>query len=294
MGRAAVGPAVLALGGLLLSGCGGSAPSGGAPVASAPSLTQSPSVPALPEVPGITAEAVRLRTDEAVGGQVQVRITNTGDAPFRVTSVAIDSPGFAALPATAEEADYAPGRTIDLPTPFGSAVCGAAADPSAARITVVRPSGSERLVVPLAGTTLALIHREECDAAAVSAVVDVRVADLVDAPAAVTGTLVVARRTGSEPVVLTFLGRSVVLEPQLGEPLPLTLAAGQAELRVPVTFSTERCDPHALAETKQPFLFPLRVAVGGRPDVPVHLPLDDAQRTRLQDLLGRGCRSDAD
>ena len=49
-------------------------------------------------MPGIEAEAVRQRTDEAIGGQVQVRITDTGDEPFTVTSVALDSPGFEPLP----------------------------------------------------------------------------------------------------------------------------------------------------------------------------------------------------
>ena len=40
-------------------------------------------------MPGIAGEAVRLRTDEAVGGQVQVRLTATGDQPFTVVSVAL-------------------------------------------------------------------------------------------------------------------------------------------------------------------------------------------------------------
>src|SRR6476469_6315780 len=101
----------VAAAGALTAACGGS-PSAG-PVAS--SSAHAASVPA---VPGIAAEAVRLRTDEAVGGQVQVRITDTGDAPFTVTSVALDSAGFAALPATKVTAEYAPGRVIDLPTPF--------------------------------------------------------------------------------------------------------------------------------------------------------------------------------
>src|SRR4051812_40783391 len=109
----------IAVAGALTGACGGTpsaAPSG----SSAASTAAAPSAPA---VPGIEAEAVRLRTDEAIGGQVQVRITDTGDTPFTVTSVALDSAGFAALPATAVTAPYAPGRVIDLPTPFGTAVC---------------------------------------------------------------------------------------------------------------------------------------------------------------------------
>ena len=51
---------------------------------------------------------VRLRTDEVVGGQVQVRVTNTGDDGFTVTGVVLDSPGF--IP-----------RAAGPPTPLGAA-----------------------------------------------------------------------------------------------------------------------------------------------------------------------------
>ncbi|WP_175484127.1 hypothetical protein [Modestobacter sp. DSM 44400] len=50
-----------------------------------------------------------LRTDEAVGRQVQVRLTDTGTAPFTVTAVAIDSPGLVALPPTVVHTTFAPG-----------------------------------------------------------------------------------------------------------------------------------------------------------------------------------------
>ncbi len=65
-------------------------------------------------MPGIEAEIVRLRTDEAIGGQVQVRLTDTGDTPFTVTAVALRSPGFAPEPPTAITAGFAPGR-VDRP-----------------------------------------------------------------------------------------------------------------------------------------------------------------------------------
>ncbi|SDY50122.1 hypothetical protein SAMN05661080_03679 [Modestobacter sp. DSM 44400] len=58
---------------------------------------------------GHRGEAVPLRTDEAVGRQVQVRLTDTGTAPFTVTAVAIDSPGLVALPPTVVHTTFAPG-----------------------------------------------------------------------------------------------------------------------------------------------------------------------------------------
>ena len=74
MRRTAV--AALAAGGAdrRLRGLPPTSPSDG-PVAVTPPARAEASRPC----PGIEAEAVRLRTDEAIGGQVQVRITDTGD-----------------------------------------------------------------------------------------------------------------------------------------------------------------------------------------------------------------------
>src|SRR3954454_12830233 len=119
----------------LTAACGASAassPSSSSGSSSAAPTTASLSrAPSVPPVSGIEAEAVRLRTDEALGGQVQTRVTNTGEAPFTVTSVALDSSGFAPLPPRAETATYQPKQLVDLPTPFGDAICDTAAQPAA-------------------------------------------------------------------------------------------------------------------------------------------------------------------
>ncbi len=281
---------------LVLAGCGPAAPPSSAP-SSVPSSAVPSAVPSagapvevLPDVPGITAEAVQQRTDAAIGGQVQVRVTDTGAEPFTVTAVQLDSPGFAPLPPRGVTARFAPGQTIDLPTPFGDVDCSAGVDPLGARLTVLRPDGAvEDLQVPLTGDTMARVHAGACAAQEVLAVVGIAVEDLADAGRTVTGEVVLTRRSGEEPVEVSRLGGSVVLEPVPDGDLPVTLAAGARELRVPVTFDAERCDPHALAEVKKPFVFPLTVAVGDRAGVPVDLPLDDAQRAALQGLLDRVC-----
>jgi hypothetical protein len=233
-----------------------------------------------------------LRTDAAVGGQVQVRLTDTGTTPFTVTAVAIDSPGFARLPATAVDTTYRPGQTIDLPAPFGAVDCAAAADPAAARLTLTRPGGApEELRVPLAGGTLAQVLAEECAVAGVTAVVDISLTELAPAPGgqSLTGAVLLRRRTGEDPVAVLALGRSVLLEPAVERRLPATLRPGDARLRLPLTVTPASCDPHVLAETKKPFVFPLSVSVAGAGPVPVDLPVDDAQKAMLQDLVDRVC-----
>jgi hypothetical protein len=281
---------------LLCAGCGG-APSAASPgttsasaaLSSAPSSSPSPG-PAVPPVPGIEAQAVQLRTDAAVGGQVQVRVTDTGGEPFTVTSVAIDSPGFAPVPDRAVDAAYAPGQTIDLPTPLGDVVCDRAAEPAAARLTVVRPDGrGEVLRVPLAAEVLTEIHTEGCAARAALAVAGVAVTGLAVDGEAATGSLVLTRAGADDrPVALTRLEGNVLYD--AGADLPRTLDGGAGSLEVPVEFTMARCDPHALAEIKQPYRFLLGLRVGEDAEVPVDLPLDAGQRAVLDALVDAACR----
>ena len=270
----------------LTAGCAASADPSGAEAPAPTTLSAGPPVPA---VPGIEAEAVRLRTDEAIGGQVQVRITDTGEEPFTVTSVALDSPGFAPVLPREASTEFAPGRTIDLPVQYGEPRCDVAAEPAAARLTVVRPDGSsEDLRVPLAAETMTRIHEEECAVQALLEVVDVDVVDLADEDDALTGQLRLTRRAGSEPVSVARVGGSVILDVTADE-LPAEMATDDDELSTPVVFTSATCDPHALAETKKPYVFPLQVTVGAGEPVILDLPVDDELRSRLEGLVDRVC-----
>ena len=241
--------------------------------------------PSLPAVDELSGEVVRLRTDEAVGGQVQVRLTAA--EPLTVTAVALQSPAFAAQPATVEDTQYRAGQTIDLPVPFGAVDCGQPVEPVAARVTVTHGGQSEDLVVPLAGDALATVAGEECAVAEFATAVTLEVRGLTDGPDDVTGDVVLTRVAGhDEDVEVTALGRSVLLEPATPTDLPVTL--GDRELVLPLRITLATCEPHVLAEAKKPFVFPLRVRVGETEAVP-DLPLTDAQRARLQALVDRVC-----
>ncbi|MGY1823844.1 hypothetical protein [Geodermatophilus sp. SYSU D00079] len=284
MRRAAVGVAAL-----LCAACG-PAGDGAPPPAEPPPAAPTPS--AVPAVPGIAAEVVRLRTDVVVGGRVQVRVTDTGTEPFTVTAVALDSPGFAPLPPTPLTAEFAPGRVIDLPTPYGEPDCAAGPDPVAARLTVSRPGGTvEEVRVPLTGDDLAVVHREECAVAGVLAVAAVGLTGLTSDGGTATGRVVLTRRGDDDravTVTVTDVRGSVLVDVTL-DGLPLRLGAGQDEASAPVAFTVATCEPHVLAETKQPFLFPLQVAVGDGGAVPVPLPVDESQEQLLWTLVDGVC-----
>lgn len=279
---------VIVLAAALTAACGG-ASDAARPAPSSSDAPSSSAGPTLPPVPGMAGEAVRQRTDEAIGGQFQVRITDTGEQPFTVTSVTLDSPGFAPLPAKPVTAEYAPGQVIDLPTHYGTPVCDAGVQPAAARITVVRPGRpAEEVRVPLAGTVLDLIHGEECAVQAVGEVVDIAVTGLHEEGDDLVGELELTRRSGHEPVTTQRLGRSVLLEANAPD-LPVELGGDDDTATVPVSFTPATCDPHVLAETKKPYVFPLVVKVGDGDEVPVDLPLDQAAKDKLAALVDRVC-----
>ncbi|NEK86037.1 hypothetical protein GCU60_09725 [Blastococcus saxobsidens] len=73
------------------------------------------------------------------------------------------------------------------------------------------------------------------------------------------------------------------------EELPVRLGPDTDRGAVPITFRPATCDPHVLAETKQPYVFPLDVALGKDAPVVVDLPVDDDLRGALGDLVRRVC-----
>lgn len=280
MRRTAIALGVAPVAAVLVAGCGASSPAGSS---TSPAATMAASVP---PVPGMTAEAVRLRTDEVLGGQVQVRIAAT--AEFTVTGVALDSPGFESLPVRAVTAAFTPGRIIDLPTPYGGPVCDAEPEPATALLSVAWPDGRvEDVRVPLAAEILTRIHDEECAVLALAEVVDVAVTGLRDEGDVLAGELTVTRRSGDESVVVARLDRSVLVEPSAE--LPVELADGRRVVSTPVTFAPATCEPHVLAETKKPYVFPLAVVVGKQEAVVLYLPLDEVARGLLDALVQRVC-----
>jgi len=235
----------------------------------------------------MTAEAVQLRTDAAAGGRIQVRISASDT--FTVTSVALDSPGFDPQTPTGLTAAFVPGRVIALRTPFGRARCDLAPEPASARLTIVRPgAGPEDLQAPLAASVLARIHADECAEQALAEGVTVRVVGLRDdGGGGLAGSLELVRRSEMRAVRVTALRRSVLMAVEV--PLPLTLAAEEPRAAATLRFSPATCEPHVLAETKQPFLFPLTVEVAGEEPVTTELRVPDDLRAQLQALVERAC-----
>ena len=201
-----------------------------------------------------------------------------------MTSVQLASPLFAPVPASPRDTQLAPGQRLLLPAPYGESVCPA--------------SGPAELVVEVAGTEsrLALaqdpaevmeaLHEVECREAAVREAADLAFADLVPTgERSVEGDLVVTGRGDTEVTVDGIRGNIVFGVRVAAGPDLVTVAAEGEVGRVPVELVVDRCDTHALIESKRTFKFPVEVRLDGGPPALVVLEAQGPTRAVLQGLI---------
>ena len=292
---------------LLLSGCVGEESRGPDSDAAHDSTgVLEPGPLAGPEIPGMSGMAIRLRTDLTVGGQFQTRITNTGDQPFKVLAVSLDSPGFERLPFAGRPANYAPGAVIDLPTRYGPVICGTEdtpveVDPLYTVLQMQRGDGPlEEVRVPLSAPDdiIDRIHTEECERSELLAAVGAGLGGSFTTVAtegrpSVAAELVLNRGTAVDDVSVTELRGNVLLNLEF---VPYSavapeLPAGQAQVRIPVNIvlTARGCDAHVLSEIKQPFLLAAYLSIAGGQPQYVRLDPTPAQRDMLWSYVLETC-----
>ncbi|MBA3801474.1 MAG: hypothetical protein H0X22_01010 [Acidimicrobiia bacterium] len=247
----------------------------------------------------VTAQAIVYRTDQAVGGRFRVKLTNTGDDDFTVTGVRLESAGFETLAFTPHDTLYSPSERTDLITPFGDVRCepGDALDPTDAAIRFVTASGSEGEVrVPLESIYEAIpkLYERECDKAFIEESAVIAIADPIEESgegfdARARATLRITRAGSDEAIAVDDI-RGSVLYSITGE-LPAILAAGEDEIDIPIELRGTRCDGHALGETKQPFVYPIRLRIGDDFESSYDIPVNPSQQDQLWTfLVSRTCR----
>jgi hypothetical protein len=95
-----------------------------------------------------------------------------------------------------------------------------------------------------------------------------------------------AQRHTGEAVVMDDAVGNVIFNLVLRESHPvLGVTDEEPVASVPVTIRADRCDPHAVAEFKRPYVFLSWVAVGDGEPVPVELVLTGGARQALVDLI---------
>lgn len=275
---------VLALG---AAGCGGAT----GPAADDPATA----VAAPPPVLELVATAAQTRSDAAEPGRMQLVVDNTGTAAFTVTSVQLDSPGFAVEPATDRGDAFEPGRRYSLPTTFGAVRCDEAPVPAEAVVGLLVEGEARTVRLPLApdGGLLEGLHARECQILALAAQTGLALGPawtpVVSAgePGLAT-TLTVTRGTATGPVEVRETRGSVLFDVVLPEG-PVSLAPGQTQAEVPVVLTSRTCSGHAIGEAKQPYAFLAFIAVDGAEALGAPLEVTPEQEAQLFELIGAAC-----
>ncbi|MGI5270871.1 hypothetical protein ACQEUU_17080 [Nonomuraea sp. CA-218870] len=184
----------------------------------------------------------------------------------------------------------------DLPIPYGGARCLPDRLPEAQQATVVAHVrvGAEQnprkvvFPVPHPDPLLARLLRDECSEHLIKQAADIsfgpgwkRVGD------AMHTTLTLTRRGKGAVTVHRIDGTTHYIAGPVDEGTPIAqLDATARSAQAAVQLTPGRCDPHAFAEAKKAFLFPVRASVdGGAERVVIVVPPEDVQHRLIEYAL---------
>jgi hypothetical protein len=274
---------------LLAAGCGDT--TGPSSASSSPTSTVPPETAATtaPEpVGGVIAElgTNRLYTVNRAFGLV---LRNVGDEPVVVRQVQLDSSRFATLPIADREVALQPGGPrFVVPLPYGEVRCDGEPEETFGVVVVVDDGEELHLEATeeFAGA-VGRLHARECAAADVLDRVDVAFGDdWTKDGVSISGELLLEQRHPGEQVAVDNAVGNVIFTLHLDDAHPVArVSDDEPSARVPVTISADRCDPHAVAEFKRPYVFLSWIAVGDGEPVPVELVLSGGAREALIELI---------
>jgi hypothetical protein len=246
----------------------------------------------------VTVELLQYRRDVA-DRVLEVKVANAGDTDLEVAALELVADGFTGSGRQPHDSTVAAGRRVDLRVPYGEPDCGTAEhpapspSPAGVRVRLWAAGSAEPIEPELSGGAelLGRIHARECADRYAREALDVAWAPSWQRVGSgrnlvVDGVLRVgpARR----PVEVVSV-EGTTLFATLAETLPAAVEPGSAPADVRVRFSPQRCDPHAVGESKRGYAFGVRVRVEGLDEVVLTVEPDDAGHRVLQDALLEAC-----
>lgn len=225
--------------------------------------------------------------------RLEVTVVNDGTTPVTVMRLTLRAPQFPSTQPVSKDDVIDPGRRVDLQTDFGVADCSVDPDAAAVADLRLRPGAGPPMdvTVDLPTATLADIHTDECGRRAVETAVELTVGSQWQrSDEGIAGEFVLRRRPGasSSTITVSNVGGSVIFIARAlpdDRVLPVRLAPGDDETRLPVEIVASRCDPHAVAESKKTYLFPLWIEVGAAPAQYVTVDAEPTLRPALDELI---------
>ena len=247
------------------------------PAASSTSIPASTTTEAdVPLPTGVLFAVPTQNREDPAKGQFQVQLHNDTDGRYDLTAVQFRWAGYT-TPVVERTAVIVGGQTVDLPVPFPGATCSGdgsidtmpSLDDAAVVLRLVDGSEVEMSVVDQFHLARRL-YLEDCERQMIDAQVGIEWVDLheedVEGRPVTAGSLRLTRRDGTGEVTVRSVSNTVpyefvAVDTAVGGSVAV-LPDGVEQVEVPVRFLESRCDPHALAEVKQPTKFIAQIVLG--------------------------------
>jgi hypothetical protein len=254
---------------------------------SVPTTVSSSPVPSTEPAPTTTEPEIEIPPDLLVAvptqnredpakNQFQVQVHNGTDQRFDLSGVQFVWDGFTS-DVTPRDSIIVGGQAIDFPVPFPGATCVGDGTrqtmPSLDTAHVVfQLDSGESVEVPVIDKwhVARTLYEDDCEKQMIESMVTIEWVGLheeqFEGRPVTAGELRLTRRAGEGEIVVLAVSNTIpfvfmAVDTQVGEPV-VTLAADESEASAPVRFIESRCDPHALAEIKQPTKFVAQVQLG--------------------------------
>lgn len=251
--------------------------------------------------PNLTATLEQYRTDEPLR-QIRTTLSNHETEPVVVETTQLAAPDFEILPPREQDYSLPPGGTIPvgLRSPFGAGICNgelrSAARPAEVVVQVRAADGSAAdYRYPLADPhdLLAVLLRNDCEDQKIASTLDIRFGDVWEQATTAEGTpavrTVLKVRLVDTGATATITGPDSGILFNVHPKAAPTLTAAEPVSEVPVELTNNRCDPHAVAESKQSYIFPLWVAINEAEPISTLIQPEDAGKEALRLLVDAGC-----
>lgn len=223
---------------------------------------------------------------------LEIVLSNETAEPVRIDTLRLESESFTRLDPTVRPVEVPPGRRVDVPIPYGQAICGHAQ--AHASVALDLAGAGDLVLLPItSGAEVQRMYDEQCRQEHVAQAADVgfgqhwTAVQSPDGPA-VEGTVTIRRRQSDERVrIAAAEGNVIFTVTPLGrvqEPL-LVLEPGRTEANLGVRIRATRCEPHAVAESKKTFRFPMWVGLGNDSAEYLEVAIGGHGRELLQDNI---------
>ncbi len=252
-----------------------------------PATVPSTAVPSTEPAPTTTEAEIEIPPDVLVAvptqnredpakNQFQVQVHNGTGQRYDLSAVQFVWDGFT-TDLTPRDSIIVGGQSIDFPVPFPGATCVGDGTrqtmPSldTAHVVIHLDSG-ETVEMPVIDKwhVARTLYEDDCEKQMIESMVTIEWVGLheedFEGRPVTAGELRLTRRQGEGDIVVLTVSNTIpfvfmAVDTRVGEPV-VTLAAEESEASAPVRFVESRCDPHALAEIKQPTKFVAQVQLG--------------------------------